>query len=302
MVPLGFGGRQRVDLKTDGYDPRADEDVSATRVAVGPGYAVLMGIRVLAGRDVTDQDRAHSQPVALVNEALARHVWPGQSALGHRVDVGHGWATIVGLLKDGKYGSLTEPPQAVVYVPLDQWYQPSVTLHVRTTGDPYASLEPVRKALQSVNVDLPALQPRTLAEHARTALFVQRTGASVLTAFSTVALVLSAIGLYGALAVAVGQRAREFGIRVALGASSRTVAWAVLRQGLLITAGGIAVGILLALAATRIARQQLASAGPLEPRTLVLATAVLLATALLAAYLPARRAVRIDPALVLRGD
>src|SRR5205823_2191754 len=124
FVPLGLGGRPVASLRLEGFSPMPDQDMSAMRLGVGPGYAVVMGTRVIAGRDIGREDRAGTLPVAVVNETLAHRFWPATTALNRRIDVGHGWATIVGIVSDGKYGSLTERPQAVVYFPIMQWFQP----------------------------------------------------------------------------------------------------------------------------------------------------------------------------------
>jgi len=300
MVPLGFGGRRMADVRVDGYASRPNESMSVERVVVGSDYARTMGIPLVAGRDIADGDRAASLPVALVNETFARRFWPHASALGQRVDAGHGWATVVGVLRDGKYGSLTEAPQPVAYFPVTQWFQPGLTVHVRTAGDPRALIEPVRGELRRVHVDLPALQPRTLAEHIAASTFVQRTGAAVLGAFGTAALLLSVIGVYGALAAAVAARRRELGIRLALGASVGSVGWTMVRYAARVAAWGVGVGSVLAFAAASLLRNQIAFVSPTDPVSFTGAAALLAAGIAAAAAIPTWRAVRVDPALVLR--
>jgi putative ABC transport system permease protein len=302
MVPLGFGGRRIVEMKVDGYAPVLNENMSVERAHIGSDYAATMKIRVVQGRDLRDDDRADSRPVALVNETFVRRFLPGMDPLGHRVDAGRGWATIVGVLHDGKYGSLDEVPHPVVYVPITQWFLPAMTIHIRTGGDPHRLAEPVRRALLSVHPDLPALQARTLAEHISAATFTQRTGASVLGAFALVALLLSVVGLYGALAFTVVLRARELAIRLALGAGGSTVVWVVARHALAIAGAGLLLGGALSLIGGRLLRSQVASVGAGDPWTYVGAAALLMVAAALSAWIPARRATRLDPAVVLRGE
>jgi predicted permease len=301
MVPLGFGGRQTADIKVDGYVAGPAEDISALRSSVGDNYAATMGIRVVRGRDIAEADRADALPVALVNETFARHYWPASDALGRRIDAGHGWMTVVGVLHDGKYGGLTERPRDVVYVPISQWYQPSFTVHARSRVDPRLMVEPMRAVLRRVNIDLPALQPRTLAEHAAASTFVQRTGASTLSAFGVMALLLSAVGLYGALTVAVAFRTRELGIRLALGARDASIMWLVLRQALVILGWGTVGGLPLIALASYLVRQRFVEAGLISAGELLAIAALFGVTALVAAIAPARRAVRVQAATVLRS-
>jgi len=173
---------------------------------------------------------------------------------------------------------------------------------VRTAGDPLALAEPVRRMLQSVHIDIPALQPRTLAEHIAGATFVQRTGASVLASFGAAALVLSLIGLYGALAIAIAQRRRELGIRLTLGAPRSSIVWLVLRQGLLIASIGVAAGIPLALALGGVLRSRFESLGALSTSGLLAGAAIVATAAALAALTPALRALAVDPIEVMRAE
>jgi hypothetical protein len=257
---------------------------------------------VVAGRDIKDDDRSSSVPAALVNEAFVKRFLPNTNPLGHRVDAGRGMATIVGVLHDGKYGSVDEPLHPVVYVPVTQWFSPSLTIHVRTAGAPKAILEAVRRTLLSIHVDIPTLQPRTLAEHISSATFTQRTGASVLGAFAVVALVLSVIGLYGALAFSVALRSRELAIRTALGAGRTNVAWMVARQALVIAGGGIVGGSILSVFGGNLLRAQVRGVSAGSVVSYVLAALALIAAALISAWIPARRALRVDPAVALRDE
>jgi predicted permease len=302
MVPLGFGGRRIVEARVAGYAPAPNENMSVERAHVGAKYATTMKIAVVEGRDILDEDRAATTPVALVNQAFVTRFLPGRPAIGNQVDVAGGWATIVGVLHDGKYDRLDEPLHPVVYVPYAQWFLPSMTIHVRTTEDPRAVADPVRQALLSINMDLPALQTRTLAEHISASTFVPRTGTRVLSAVSAAAIGLAIVGLYGSLSFAVAVRAREFGIRLALGAGARRIARDVFTQALVVVGAGVAVGSGLGLFAGQILKAHVSSVGSVDPLLWIGSVLLLCVAAAIAAFGPARRAVRIDPATSVRGD
>jgi len=301
MVPLGFGGHRYVDARAEGYVPSPDENVAAERVAVGSDYFGTMGIPIVSGRAISSADRPGDAPVAVVNEAFARRFWPGREALGRHVDLGRGWATVIGVARDGKYRDLTERPTPLVYVPLTQWLQPAFTLHLRATGSPRALVEPVRRSLAAAHMDLPALQPRTLAEHMAASTFVQRAGAGIMTALGALALLLSTLGLYGLVAYVVTLRTREIAVRIALGATRGSVVWIVARPMLALAGTGVLVGSALSVAAGRALRSQLVNVGATDPLAFVAATTVLGLAALVATWLPTRRALRVDPATTLRG-
>jgi predicted permease len=302
MVPLGFGGRRIVEMKVEGYTPAPNDNMSAERAHVGSDYAATMKIRVVRGRDVTDDDRAGTLRVALVNEAFVRQFFSGTEALGHRVDAGRGWATIVGILHDGKYDRLDEPPHPVVYVPMRQWFVPAMTIHVRAIGDPRSLAEPVRRVLSSVNVDLPAVQVRTLAEHISASTFVPRTGTLVVGAFAAIALMLAAVGLYGALTFLVALNRREIAIRVAFGARPSTVAWGIVKHGLTIAGVGIVLGGALGMAGGDVLRSKIATVGASDPLIAIGAALVLLVVTAIASWVPARNAVRVDPVVALKAN
>lgn len=302
MVPLGFGGRRIVEMKVEGYGPRADEDMGAERVQVAGDYPATMNIRVVQGRPINDEDRATTMRVAMVNEAFAKRFFAGTNPLGRRVDAGNGFATIVGVLHDGKYDRLDEGLHPVIYVPYSQFFAPGTTLHVRTTGNPIQLAEPVRKALLASNVDLAALQPRTLAEHISASTFTPRTGATVLAAFAVLALLLSSVGLYAMLSYSVSLRSRELAVRAALGAGRPRAMWTVGRSALGLAGGGLALGGALSLVGAPLLRSQVTSVGAPDLTVEGLTILALLVVSAVAALVPARRATKLDPAVVLRGD
>jgi predicted permease len=302
MVPLGFGGHSFSGTRIEGYTPAADEQVSIERVIIGPDYFKTMGIPLVAGRETGPQDQQASLRVVVVNEAFVRRYWPGQDAVGKRLDQGQGWATVIGVAKDSAYRDLGETPYPVVYSALRQRYSPAVTLHVRAAGDPRALTEALRSTFTGINANLPFLDPRTLAEHVSASTFVQFIGASMLTAFGVLALLLSAVGLYGVLSYIVSQRKREIAIRMAIGASPKSVVNLVLRQGMALALTGLVIGGGAAFAAGQLLRSQLLGVSPGDPITFISVALLLSTVALFACLLPAWRASRTDPAESLKAE
>jgi len=302
MAPLGFGRVRTAAVRIESYAPTPTEDMTAVLAIVGTGFPDVLHSRLIAGRDFTDRDRAGAFPVAMVNEAFARRFFGGTAAIGRRIDAGHQWATIVGVVQNGKYNSLSEAQQLAVFFPIDQWPQKTFTIVARSMKDANTLIEPVRRVLRSVHVDLAALQPRTLADHVAAATFVPRVGAGVLSAFGTLALMLSLVGLYGAISFSVALRSREIGIRLALGASPRSVLAPVLRVAVAIAVSGTGIGALLSVAAGRIVRAHFPDLSVIDPASFLLAIGLLIAATLVAALPPAARAIGIDPIVVLRGD
>jgi predicted permease len=302
MVPLGFGGRRIVEMSVEGYTPAPNDDMSAERAHVGPDYAATMKIAVLRGRDLRDDDRAGTELVALVNEAFVKRFLGNGDPIGRRINPGNGWTTIVGVLHDGKYDRLDEPLHPVVYVPTAQWFLPAMTIHVRTTIDAHALAEPVRRELALVHVDLPAVQARTLEEHIAASTFVPRTGSTVIGAFALIALVLSVVGLYGVLAFSVALRAREIAIRMALGAAERSIAWSVARHAASIVGLGALGGGVLASVCGPLLRARMSGVGSADPLIGAGAALIVVVATVIAVWVPARRAVRVDPAVALRGE
>jgi predicted permease len=302
-VPLGFVGTSAANVRIEGYAPRPDEPMSVNYNHVGPDYFRTMGTTLLAGRDVTVADDREAPRVAVISRAMARRYWGDRNPMGARLRLAGGdWITIVGVAEDVKYRSLGERPRAFVYLPVLQFYNSEMVIHVRTDGDPAALAAPVRGVVQRLDPGLPLYGVRTLAEHVEAASFQQRLAGAVLTVFGGLALALAAVGIYGIVAYGVSQRRREIGIRVALGAEAGAVVGLVLRHGLRATLAGIAVGIAGALATTRALASILYGVDPRDPLSFTLVALLLLSTALLACWYPARTAVRIDPAVTLRSE
>ena len=265
-------------------------------------YFATMSIPVLQGRDFTAADRDGSTPVAIVNQALAAKYWPKQSPLGKRFQFfGEPvYRQIVGVAKTANYTSLNEEPQPAVFLPYRQNFAQGMILFVRTQGDPSPILTAVQRELRSIDPQLDVNDARTGATVVDQALFMAKMGVGLLSVFGLLGLTLASVGLYGIIAYSVGQRRREIGVRVALGAAQGSVLRMIIRQGMTLVASGVVVGLgaclLLAPALTKL----LYGVSPADPISLLTASSVLFAVALVACYLPARRASRMDPLAALR--
>ena len=280
-----------------------EAEVTADLGTVGEGYFETMQIPLAAGRAFTSADRPGAPATAVVNETLARRLWPGQSPLGRTLRFQDRVLEVVGVARDGKYESYTETPKSFVYLPLSQRYAGSVTLHVRSRdGDAAAALGTVRREMAALDPNVALEQAMSLPALIGFSIFPQRMAATLVGAFGLVGLLLAAIGLYGILAFQVSSRTREIGIRMALGAAASDVVRGVVRSSLRLLALGTAVGLALALAATRLLSSLLYGVTATDPVTFVGVPLLLAVVALVASYLPARRATRVDPMVALRAE
>jgi predicted permease len=267
---------------------------------VGDNFFRTMGTPLLAGRDFTSRDVDVSTPVAVVNQTFAKTFWPGQSPLGKRLRLNSSdsaWIEVVGLAQDGKYRSLGEPPQRHLYLA-----GRSSGLVVHTAGDPHQYVKDIRAAVQKLDSNLPLTNVETMNEHLGFALYPARMGASLLGLFGTLGLLLAMMGLYGLLAFVVRRRTREVGIRLALGAQSRDVVSLVMRQGVLLVASGMALGLAAAYAVTDLIAGMLYGVAGRDFFTFTVVTLLLATVAVLATYIPARHAARVDPMMALRYE
>jgi predicted permease len=301
-VPLGFGGSSSMSVTIPGYAPQSNENMSVTYFNVSGHYFRTMQAEIVQGRAITDEDRRGGQRVAVVNETFARRFFAGREALGATFEHGSGPVTIVGIARDWKYQQLMEPPRPFIYYVFEQRYWKDFTVHVRTSGDPKALTAALRHAFRDVAADLPLLDVRTLAEHTSASSFAQQLGAYMLSGFGLLALLLSAIGIYGVMAYSVGRRTREIGVRVALGATGRSVVQLVVGRALRLAGIGLVLGGAAAIAVGQLLRSQLVGVSPYDPLTFLSIAALLGAVALTASWIPARRAARIDPMVALRYE
>jgi len=296
----GFGG-----LKSPGKTPPRGEYFPADWNVVEPGLFRTLKLPLTRGRDFTDGDTAASLRVAIVNEALAAQIWPGEDPLGKQMIVqGDETArplTVVGVAADARLVWLTGTVQPYVYVPFSQRFDSRVAILVRTTGDRSAIPE-VRTILRGMNPNLPITEAMPLSEITAIGLVPQRIAATVAGSLGIVGLLLCAVGIYGVTSYSVAQRTREIGIRVALGADRRSVLQLILRQGLMLAAIGTAIGVVIAAAGSTFLESLLYGIRGLDPLTFGGACLLFAAVTLVASYIPARRATRVDPMVALRNE
>jgi len=301
-IDLHFG---RAPVFVEGRPPeRITSAPRAMTSRISPGYLEAMGVRLLRGRDFTERDDESAPRVAIVNETFARGFWPGQDPIGRRFRQGSPASPlmeVVGVVEDGKYVSLAESPQPYVCRPVDQAYAGATSLIVRTASDPRPALAALRQEVQALDAGMP-LSVRLLTDKMALPLLPARVAAAVLGGFGLLALALAAIGIYGVMSCAVAARTREIGIRIALGANARDVLRQTLRQGLTLTLLGVAVGAAAALGLSRLMRSLLFGVSASDPTIYLGVAALLVGAALLACYVPARRATQIDPVAALRCE
>ena len=286
------------------FAPRTTNAPSAMVNRASPGYFQAMSTRLLAGRDFSRQDNEQSPRVAIINETFAQRFFPGEDPLGKRFSLGSPEANrmeIIGVVADGKYGGLNETPKPYVCRPLWQSDVGATSIIVRTAGDPQNLMVAVGREVQQLDPTLP-VSSNTLVEKMSLPLLPARIAAAVLGSFGLLALLLAAIGIYGVISYAVSTRTREIGIRIALGAQKTDVLKLVLGQGMALTLIGVAIGLAAALAVTRLMKSLLFGVSATDPVTFLFASFMLAAVALLACYLPARRAMKVDPMEALRHE
>lgn len=294
VVPLGFDGQDRgVDIP--GYQPGPNELMSLNYNIVGPGYFNTMGVSLLAGRGFTDRDDGDGRPVIVINDHMAHRFWPGQSAVGMIVKTGGKDWQVVGVTANGKYRSLGEPQLDYMYFPEAQMPTPNTTLHVRTAGDPTAFVPSIRAAVRELDPDIPVFDVQSMDTHLGLALLPARMAAVVLGVFGTLALFLAAVGIYGVMAYSVTRRTREIGIRMALGADRGQVVTMIIGQGGRLIAIGTTIGLAGGFVVGHFVQGLLYGVPPADGFTFIGVPVLLVGVALLATYLPARRAAAIDP-------
>ncbi len=300
-VPLGFVSNGD-DFVPEGYAAGKQEAIFAGIAHVSPGYFATLQIPLEDGRDFSFQDSGASTPVVIVNQAVAGRYWPGQPAVGKRMRIEGKWATVVGVARTAHYYDLDEPPQSFIYLPLEQFYTPEVTLHVRLAGDPPATAAAATARIHELNAGLPVFDVSTLEARIEPVTYGLRMAGTFSGVFGLLALALASVGIYGVVAYSTRQRTREFGVRMALGAQPADVLRLILRQGMVMLLAGTAAGLAAALAATRLMSRILFGITATDPLTFLGVTMLLAAVTLAACYLPARRAVQLDPLVALRHE
>ncbi|HEX8452191.1 MAG TPA: ABC transporter permease [Longimicrobium sp.] len=295
LVPMG-DSRVEEPFTVAGSSRMLDVNV------VSDDFFATLGMRASAGRTFEPRDRAGGVPVAVVSRSLARSLWPGQNPIGKRLRAereGRGVVEVVGVVDDVNYARHAGI-RPMVYLPWEQSVDVGVALQIRARGDAAPVVEPVRRAARVAGVEL--LAARTLSQMRRDAAFPQRLTGTLLSIFGAVALALAAVGVYGVVAYGVAQRTREIGVRIALGARPRDVRTMVVASGARLAAIGVVVGIAIALGASRLLSTLLFGVGAADPLTYGGVAALLLGMTLLATWIPARRASRVDPMVALRSE
>ena len=272
---------------------------------VSPGYFKTMQIPILDGRDFDDRDQPKTQRVVIVNQQMAELLWPGESAVGKRIFIGvdsrDPWE-VVGVVKTGKYRTLAEDPKPFFYYSMGQRRPAPMAMVVRASVDPRSLVGAIRSEVQAIDRRVPLSGVKTMNEHKTYALWAPNMAASFSVAFAVVAILLSAVGLYSVMAYVVSQRTREVGIRMALGANRSDVMKMITRQGMRLAAIGVVIGLLLSLALAQVLSSLLIGVSGYDVMTFVLVPVLLSGVALVACYLPARRATKVDPLVALRYE
>jgi len=303
------GSSSTNNISIQGHVDKPSEDLSAENILVGPSYAETMGMTLLQGRDIGLQDTPGAPKVAMVNEAFMRAYFPGESPLGHRFDVGKpkntGEYEIVGVLRDAQFHDVKEKIKPMVFPAiLQDTSQTALSggVILRTTGDPASMAATVRQAVAEVDPNLPVTGTRTLTNQIASTFDVERVAAELVSFFGGLALLIACVGLYGVVMQGVSRRTNEIGVRMTLGARGRDILWMILRNTITLLVAGLAIGIPVALAATRMVKSQLYGVGATDALSFIIAALILVSVAIFAGLLPACRAATVDPAVALRYE
>jgi putative ABC transport system permease protein len=311
ILPLGHLALA-APVVPEGREIPQNERPFASNFSVGPRYFETIGTPLIRGRDFTAQDAINSPKVAIVSEKLARNLWPEikdpGEALGRRVRVGDPdpiSCDVIGVAKDSRnniFISIDRDPLPTIYRPFAQNYSPIASVVIRASGDPSGLIPAVRREVAAFDENLPAQDPQPLTETVSLATWSVRTGAAALSFFGFIGLALACVGIYGVMSYSVSRRTREIGLRMALGAEARDVVKLIVKQGMGLTLIGTIIGLALSVAMTRLIANLLYGVKATDPATFAGVAIFLMVVALLACYLPARRATKIDPMTALRHE
>mgnify|MGYP003288491074 CR=1 FL=1 len=307
QLPLG-GASAETGLEIEGQPDEPGKVPMGVIHTAGPDYFRTMGIPIVQGREFTERDNMNSSPVLIINETLAKKFFPAGDALGKHIRPGFSTSgqyasrEVVGVVGDVKHRGLRGAAVPEFYFAQAQMPPPITTLVVRTAGDPYALASAVRKEIQSADKNAAVYSVRTAEEYLSLSVASTRFNMTLLVAFAAVALLLTAVGLYGVISFSVSQSTHEIGVRIALGARTRDVLALVLAQGFRLALGGIILGVIAALPLTRLFASMLYGVTPTDITTFVSIALLLSLVALMACYIPARRATKVDPLIALRSE
>jgi putative ABC transport system permease protein len=305
-LPLGDSSNSNGPILKEGETlARGSAGRNIMTNVISPGFFKTMQIPILEGRDFDDRDQQKTQRVVIVNQRMAQTLWPGESAVGKRIFIGaesRDALEVVGVVKTGKYRALAEDPKPFFYYPTSQRRPSTMLLVMRSSVDPRSLVSAVRGEVQALDRRVPVSGVKTMDEHKTYALWAPNMAASFSLAFGVVAMLLSAVGLYSVMAYVVSQRTREVGIRMALGANRADVLKMITRQGMRLAAVGVGIGLLLSLALAQVLSSLLIGVSGYDVSTFILVPTLLAGVALVACYLPARRATKVDPLVALRYE
>ena len=302
QTPLGYGTFSSAPIAVDGYQPPPGEQPSADYNQVGPGYFATIGIPLVSGREFTRSDNETAAPVAIVNETMAARFWASKDPVGERLQAKGQWLQIVGVAKTSKYYSMRELPKPFFYVPLRQNFSVSAALTIRTKLRPEILAAALSRELKAMDANLALYEVISLQEQVDRSTSAQKVAVTLTGTLAGLALLLAAIGLYGVMSYTVSQSTRELGLRMALGARTSGLFRLVISRGLTLTIGGIFLGAAAALGLTRLLGYLLYKVSPRDPRAFASAFVVLTIVSLIACFLPAWRATRVDPMVALRYE
>ena len=294
----------RFGIEVPGYQPRPGEEMAVLFNQIGPQFFATFGAPLLLGREFTTQDSPESPKVVIVNQSLSRYFFGAENPIGRRITLeNYKDLEIVGVVADAKYRNLKEDSPRTAYIPYSQYDQlEKRILCVRATGDADALVAAIRREVRSLDPNLPVFNVKTFAEHVNESISRERLVALLSSFFGFFALLLAALGLYGVMTYAVTLRARELGIRLALGAQARDVLRLIVKQGMKLAGLGVASGLIVALGVTRLTKSLLFGVSPTDLLTFLGTGLLLVTVALLACYIPARRATKVDPLTALRHE
>jgi predicted permease len=307
-IPMLAGSNSSSNITVEGYNAQEDEDMQVDHNSVGPDFLATMGIALLNGREFSDSDTSSSPKVAIINESMARRFFAGRQPVGLHFGFGKAKEAkidteIIGVAKDSKNTDLRDQVYPTVFLPYSQSeHAGNATFYVRTNQDPVALTATVRNVVQSLDSNLPLYDLKTLAAQVDDIAFTDRLVTVFSLGLGLLASLLAAVGLYGVMAYVVARRTREIGIRMALGATQQSVAWMILREILGMLAAGLAIGLIAAYGIGRVIESQLFGVKASDPLVFFIAAGLLVAVALLAGWLPSRKAAGVDPMVALRYE